>query len=354
MGSLGVRELEDEVDDALRDGVGEAEVGARDGDEAEDHGGGLGDLAAVGPLNALQLGPRGAQEVGDAIAPGTRAGRGARLARCRNRRGLGLGAGAGADRLALELSLVDVGRLAVRPRDDRRLELVLGSEVVELARDVLPMDLVVGLPFAGLAVSCALSVAGHGLGLPGLPVARVATAPLAVFAQGDSLGVVALGLVGLVVAALALLAGEGDTDAHVSTGHKDSGSVSSNEAEKRPARGRSDQAWYYPSALGQHDADAEHHAARTEQDAEDPDDAVHRRDGGLAVAPCGVRPRGAEDGQRAGRDEPHARRQRRPDHRQDVLPVDDVRRRHAGASAGWAARTRRAASHTSPPIMRAA
>jgi hypothetical protein len=43
--------------------------------------------------------------------------------------------------------------------------------------------------------------------------------PLAVLAQGDAIGVVPLGLVGLVVPALALLAREGDGDPDVSTGH---------------------------------------------------------------------------------------------------------------------------------------
>src|SRR3954469_4500817 len=44
----------------------------------------------------------------------------------------------------------------------------------------------------------------------GLAMARVLAAPRAVLAQRDPLGVVALALVRLVVAALALLAGEGD------------------------------------------------------------------------------------------------------------------------------------------------
>src|SRR5215212_9205344 len=44
-------------------------------------------------------------------------------------------------------------------------------------------------------------------------------APLAVLAQGDAIRVVALGLVGLVVPALALLAGEGHSDPDVSAGH---------------------------------------------------------------------------------------------------------------------------------------
>src|SRR6201989_325916 len=52
-----------------------------------------------------------------------------------------------------------------------------------------------------------------------LPVARVRPAPLAVLAQRDAIGVVALALVRLVVAPLALLAGEGDCDADVSAGH---------------------------------------------------------------------------------------------------------------------------------------
>src|SRR5436305_13769476 len=83
--------------------------------------------------------------------------------------------------------------------------------------------------------------------LPGLAVARVLTAPPAVLAQRDALGVVALGLVGLVVAPLALLAGEGDTDAHISAGHGNGAPSARVGARKRPARGRSDVGWYYGS-----------------------------------------------------------------------------------------------------------
>src|SRR3954451_20331847 len=50
-------------------------------------------------------------------------------------------------------------------------------------------------------------------------MARVPPAPLAVLAQGDAVRVVALGLLGLVVPALALLAGEGDGDPDISAGH---------------------------------------------------------------------------------------------------------------------------------------
>jgi hypothetical protein len=45
-------------------------------------------------------------------------------------------------------------------------------------------------------------------------------APLAVLAHPDAIRVVALGLVGLIVASLAVLAREGDSDANVSAGHR--------------------------------------------------------------------------------------------------------------------------------------
>jgi hypothetical protein len=57
-----VGRLEDEIYDALGHPVGGAEVGAGDGDEAEYDGGRLGDLAAVGPLDALELSPGGAEK----------------------------------------------------------------------------------------------------------------------------------------------------------------------------------------------------------------------------------------------------------------------------------------------------
>ncbi len=63
---------EDEFDDFLGDVVGQAQVGAGDGDEAEHDGGRLGDLAAVGPLHALELGPAGAQEADRAVAAAER------------------------------------------------------------------------------------------------------------------------------------------------------------------------------------------------------------------------------------------------------------------------------------------
>jgi hypothetical protein len=44
-------------------------------------------------------------------------------------------------------------------------------------------------------------------------------APLAELPQRDAIGRVALALIGLIVAPLALLAGEGHSNAHVSAGH---------------------------------------------------------------------------------------------------------------------------------------
>src|SRR3954453_1215776 len=80
--------------------------------------------------------------------------------------------------------------------------------------------------------------------LAGLPMAGVRPAPLAVLAQRDAIGVVALALVRLVVAPLALLAGEGDSDAHVSAGHAplrdEMWSTDGLGTEKRPAPGESE------------------------------------------------------------------------------------------------------------------
>src|SRR5436190_18172308 len=69
--------LEDEVDDALRDDVREAEERAGDHDEAEHDGRGLADLLAIGPLHALKLRPARLDEGGNAGEPAlARRGRG--------------------------------------------------------------------------------------------------------------------------------------------------------------------------------------------------------------------------------------------------------------------------------------
>src|SRR5918998_5195775 len=60
--------LDDEIDELLCEEVRDPEERARDHDEAEDDRGGLTDLTAVRPLHALELGPGGAEEVGEATA----------------------------------------------------------------------------------------------------------------------------------------------------------------------------------------------------------------------------------------------------------------------------------------------
>src|SRR5215218_6623017 len=81
--------------------------------------------------------------------------------------------------------------------------------------------------------SCSLA----GLAVPGVP-----PAPLAVLAKRDAIRVVALGLIRLVVPALALLAGEGHSDPDVSAGHLTACSESRGERRAKenpaPARGR--------------------------------------------------------------------------------------------------------------------
>jgi hypothetical protein len=73
----------------------------------------------------------------------------------------------------------------------------------------------------GAALPSALAVTGHSSApaLASLPVAGVPTAPATVLAQAHPVGIVALALVGLVVAMLALLAGEGDSNSNISASH---------------------------------------------------------------------------------------------------------------------------------------
>src|SRR5664279_4947836 len=73
------------------------------------------------------------------------------------------------------------------------------------------------------ALLCTFPVTGHSCApaLARLPVAGVLATPAAVLAQGDAIGIVALALVRLVVAMLALLASEGDSDAYVSASHEE-------------------------------------------------------------------------------------------------------------------------------------
>src|ERR1700737_1527145 len=168
--------LDDGVDDLAGDVIGDAKEHAGEDDEAEDDARGLCDLLAVGPLDALQLCPARTQEAEDAIA------RGAML-----------------------------GRLGVAEGGARRRHPAAFAPVV------------IGEPAgAGALSDCAGgSEPRHGE-LASFPVACVPPTPAAVLRQRDAIRVVALALVRLVVASLALLAREGDSDPYVSAGHEPS------------------------------------------------------------------------------------------------------------------------------------
>src|SRR3954452_6726530 len=226
--------LDDEVDDLLGDPVGHAQVGARDDHEADDDAGGLRDLAPVGPLDALELGPGGAQELKEAGATGLRRMRGLPATGAGQRAVVLVDVAVVVEiadgllhaTVELGVDVVLVG-LTLGAADQRGLELLdLAGGMVELARDVLPVRLGgvrTDAPALAGVIVAGVSIRGHADGsrdLAGLPVARVRAAPLAELAQGDAIRRVALGLVGLVIAPLALLAGEGHSDAHVSAGHE--------------------------------------------------------------------------------------------------------------------------------------
>src|ERR1700728_2694274 len=70
--SASAQPSKDEFDDFLGDVVGQTEVGAGDCDEADDDSGCLEDLAAVGPLYALELCPAGANEADGAVSAAQR------------------------------------------------------------------------------------------------------------------------------------------------------------------------------------------------------------------------------------------------------------------------------------------
>ena len=72
----------------------------------------------------------------------------------------------------------------------------------------------------GVALSPVWTISRHRGCLARLAVPGMTPAPLAVLAQGDAIRIVALGLLGLVVPALAILAREGHCDPDVSAGHE--------------------------------------------------------------------------------------------------------------------------------------
>ena len=176
-------------------------------DETEHDAGRLDDLLAVRPLHALQLGPAAAQETCDAGE------RRAALLDVRRRAEGGVGRG------------VHRGSSAERSRAE--VVVIVGEDGFEVLGDRRG---------AGAAGACgqrrsrprrrgaALRRRADGFApwherLARLPVAGVPPAPAAVLSQRDAIRVVALALIRLVIAALALLACEGDSDPYVSAGH---------------------------------------------------------------------------------------------------------------------------------------
>jgi len=132
-----------------------------------------------------------------------------RRARLTLRRGLADGAA----------RLCEVGLRDVRHRLTER---VGRFGVPSVALVVVVAKAVVGAEFFGVAVaSAARTVGGHRLrsSLTRLAMPGMTPAPLAVLAQRDAIRVIALGLLGLVVPALAVLACEGHSDPDVSAGH---------------------------------------------------------------------------------------------------------------------------------------
>src|SRR5687767_15955666 len=120
MGSF-ERGLDDEVDELLGEEVRNPEEGTGDDDETEDDRRRLTDLAAVRPLHALQLGPRGAEEVGEAPAAAA-----TRVLRRRRVAAAGGGSRRAADR--------DRAAAAVaRPAGGRAAERLLGLGLQRLA-----------------------------------------------------------------------------------------------------------------------------------------------------------------------------------------------------------------------------
>ena len=246
---------------SLGDEVGDAEEGAGDDDEAEHDRGGLADLTAVRPLHALELGPAGPQEVDEAaaaaaagvLASGAAAPRaaGARSAASRRRPSAVRLVAAVAATLARRRRRPGRLGLAVGAGDDRRLELVDVAGVLDAGPGRSRGGCALGLgrhagaarrawTAAGLAALLALlralTVAGHG-------PSRATGSPGGWCASGTTCSTCAARCdpgccawtCSSVVAPLALLAGEGDSDAHVSAGHGPAPSGAGQKTTRRAA-----------------------------------------------------------------------------------------------------------------------
>jgi hypothetical protein len=240
----------DEVDDLVRNQVGDAEEDRRHNHEPDHDAGGLHYLTSVRPLYPLELAPASLQE---GEQPGTqpwprrdgpraRPFHGCEFSPAFVRLVLGLGRQLDSAASARDARLGDLGvwgRVRDRIRRAVARELRFGA-IDGLGFDAVKLSWVSaavsslgtkrrspGLPHSptgnGLARSpflCAFAVTSHGLRLAGLSMRRVTPAPATVLAHLNPFRVVALALIGLVVAAPTLLASEGHSDPNVSTGHR--------------------------------------------------------------------------------------------------------------------------------------
>ena|GEM_PF-6057265 len=245
----GHRTSEDEIHDLLGRPVGNTKIETGNGHEAQDDRSGLRDLATIGPLYSVELGPAGAQEGQSAGVNG--------LCRLANERRT-LGRSAIAEcllgrlqptaasttpspicrnellarlRIKRAIAVLRLGLLlegnSTGATDESRVELVDIAGMRKSSGKVgtngpVPRWSSRTLAYGPRAsLPCALAVTSHGSApaLAGLPVAGVPAAPATVLAQAHPIGVVALALIRLVVAMLALLAGEGDSDPNVSASH---------------------------------------------------------------------------------------------------------------------------------------
>jgi hypothetical protein len=103
------------------------------------------------------------------------------------------------------------------------IRLSLPERVGRLTLTEIALEIIVAYAVVaefGVALSRVWTISGHRVYLARLAVPGMAPAPLAVLAQRDAIRVIALGLLGLVVPALAVLACEGDSDPDVSAGHE--------------------------------------------------------------------------------------------------------------------------------------
>ena len=233
--------LEDLLDQEVEERVEGAEVGGRDGDEDDRDRGRLDQRVAVGPLDFLQLGPAGGEEADDAAAlalgaaPVSASWRAARSrgasarracafplpSRPSPRRGARRGA-ASARRGSRGSASEAPAAIPASTASISAMSPETGTWVSCWARDSAPRSSPERFCSSASrarrsALRCArvLAIGGYRVSLCG----GVVAAPAAELAQLDPVRRVAPGLVGLVIAPLAVFASQRHRDADISASH---------------------------------------------------------------------------------------------------------------------------------------